>query len=210
MKKLKKVLASIMAATVSAVSFCSVLHASAATVKYDTYRYYFDAPANTYIKTCNANMSYNPTTTTYAGSSTGDLGGTFSVNDVGVTSTLRKNYVEYSNSSPNSSSGYLGYVTVKTTSSAPTFSITQVTNDRDNSLVTSTVAISRVLMGDVDLDGEVSIEDVQLLSQCLMGTASMNTTQARAADVNGDGTINSADTLCITKYLSGINDSVMG
>lgn len=209
MKKLKKILASIMAATVSAVSFCSILSSSAATAKYAAYTYYFDVPANTYVKICNANMSYNPSNTTFVRSSAGKLGGTFSVNDIGITSTSRKTYVEYSNSAPTGNAGNLGYVTVKTTSSAPTFSVTQVTNDRGNSLTTSSVTVSAILMGDVNLDGVVNEDDAVLLNKYCMNLVSFVEAQKRAADADGNGIVDSNDAYALLNYVNGNSDCVV-
>lgn len=206
MKNIKKALVSLTAAAVSAVSFCAVPSASAASGKYKTYSYYFDVPENTYVKTCNANVSYNPNNVEFVRSSNGNLGGTFSVSNIGITDTSKKTYVEYSNASPSSQSGSLGFVTLKTTSSVPSFSVTLVKNDRNNTLVTSTVKVNRVLMGDVNLDGVVNEDDASLINRNLMVGAVIP--EPRAADVNGDGKIDSIDSLNIIKYTSGVFDSV--
>lgn len=208
MKNIKKVLISLTAAAVSAASFCAIPSASAASGKYKTYSYYFDVPENTYVKTCNANVSYNPNNVEFVRSNNGNLGGTFSVSNVGITDTSKKTYVEYSNASPSSQSGSLGFVTLKTTSSVPSFSVTLVKNDRNNTLVTSTVKVNRVLMGDVNLDGVVTQDDVTLLSRAVMGAAALNETQKRAADVDGNGKADATDALCINKYIAGVIDSV--
>lgn len=206
MKNIKKALVSLTAAAFSAASFCAIPSASAASGKYKTYSYYFDVPENTYVKTCNANVSYNPNNVEFVRSSNGNLGGTFSVSNIGITDTSKKTYVEYSNASPSSQSGSLGCVTLKTTSSIPSFSVTLVKNDRNNTLVTSTVKVNRVLMGDVNLDGVVNEDDASLINRNLMVGAVIP--EPRAADVNGDGKIDSIDSLNIVKYTAGVFDSV--
>ena len=206
MKSIKKALVSLTAAAVSAVSFCAIPSASAASGKYKTYSYYFDIPENTYVKTCNANVSYNPNNVEFVRSSNGDLGGTFSVSNIGITDISKRTYVEYSNSSPSNKSGSLGFVTLKTTSSAPNFNVTLIKNDRNNTLVTSTVKVNRVLMGDVNLDGVVNEDDASLINRNLMVGAVIP--EPRAADVNGDGKIDSIDSLNIVKYTAGVFDSV--
>lgn len=206
MKNIKKALVSLTAAAVSAASFCAITSASAASGKYKTYSYYFDVPENTYVKTCNANVSYNPNNVEFVRSSNGNLGGTFSVSNIGITDTSKKTYVEYSNASSSSQSGSLGFVTLKTTSSVPSFSVTLVKNDRNNTLVTSTVKVNRVLMGDVNLDGVVNEDDASLINRNLM--VGVVIPEPRAADVNGDGKIDSIDSLNIIKYTSGVFDSV--
>lgn len=206
MKSIKKALVSLTAAAVSVASFCAIPSASAASGKYKTYSYYFDVPENTYVKTCNANVSYNPNNVEFVRSSNGDLGGTFSVSNIGITDISKRTYVEYSNSSPSNKSGSLGFVTLKTTSSVPSFSVTLVKNDRNNTLVTSTVKVNRVLMGDVNLDGVVNEDDASLINRNLMVGAVIP--EPRAADVNGDGKIDSIDSLNIVKYTAGVFDSV--
>ena len=207
MKNIKKAFASITVAMVSVFSFCAIPSASAESGQYKTYSYYFDVPENnTYVKTCNANVSYNQNNVEFVRSSNGDLGGTFSVSNIGITDTSQITYVEYSNSAPSSKSGNLGYVTLKTKSSVPSFNVTLVKNDRNNTLVTSTVKVNRVLMGDVNLDGVVNNEDVELLNKNLMVGTELS--EPRAADVNGDGNIDSVDSLSILKYTLGVYDSV--
>lgn len=210
MKTLKKLLISVTAAAISTASFCSMLPSHADSEKYIAYSYYFDVPANTYVKGCDAVMSYNPENTTYVRNSTGNLGGTFAVSDVRTSNTSRKTYVEYNNSAPTSNAGYLGCVTVETTSSTPNFSVTLVTNDRGNMLVTSSVSVTCVLMGDINLDGKVAQDDVELLLKWLLGAASLNESQARAADLNGNGIVDGGDASILNQYVGGVNDSVLG
>lgn len=210
MKKIKKVLVSFMAAAVSAASFGTATAASAENVKYNVFSYYFDVPENTYVKTCNANTSYNPNIVEFVRSSNGNLGGTFTASNIGITDTSKKTYIEYSNSSPTSKSGSLGSVTFKTKSTAPNFTVTLVKNDRNNTLVTSTVKVNRILLGDVNLDGVVNDVDLTYLSKYLAGSIKFNTAQLRAADIDGDGEINSIDATRLMMYVEGVNDSVLG
>ena len=214
MKIVKRFLVSLMATAVSASSLSVIPSVSAASGKYKTYSYFFDVPANTYVKICNANTSYNPNNVEFVRKgkekfvNSADLGGTFNVSNIGVTDSLKRTYIEYSNASPTNKEGNLGYVTLKTTSTIPSFSVTLVKNDRGNTLVTSTVKVNRVLMGDVNLDGIVDVKDVELLNKACMGTASLNKSQLRAADVDGNNQFDSTDSLNILKYVQGIKDSV--
>lgn len=210
MKKIKKVLVSFMAAAVSAASFGTATAASAENVKYNVFSYYFDVPENTYVKTCNANTSYNPNIVEFVRSSNGNLGGTFTASNIGITDTSKKTYIEYSNSSPTSKSGSLGSVTFKTKSTAPNFTVTLVKNDRNNSLVTSTVNVDEVLMGDVNLDGVVNNLDTTFLGKYLAGSIKFNTEQFRAADLDGDGAVDPNDLTRLMMYVEGVNDSVLG
>lgn len=210
MKKIKKVLVPIMAAAVSAVSFCTATAVSAENVKYNAYSYYFDVPENTYVKICNANASYNPNIIEFVRSSNGNLGGTFTASNVGITDTSKMTFIEYSNSAPTSKAGCLGSVTFKTKSTAPSFTVTLVKNDRNNSLVPSTVNVNRILMGDVNLDGVVNDVDMTYLNKYLASSIKFNTAQSRAADLDGDGVIDGSDATRLMMYLEGLSDSVIG
>lgn len=209
MRITKRVFAAVMAASVAAVSLGSMFSASAAR-KYSTYHYYFDVPANTYATTCNANVSYNPNNTVYAGSANGNLGGTFAVNDIAITDTSSITYVNYTNSEPTSSAGVLGRLTFKTTTTAPSVTVTLVKNDRGNNLVTSTVTAVPVLAGDVNLDGTVNDTDVTYLNKYLAGALSFSTEQWRAADVDADGEVGTIDSGRLVQYLNGNMESVIG
>lgn len=140
----------------------------------------------------------------------GNLKGTFKINDIGITSSSRKTYIEYSNNSPSNSKGCLGYITFNTTSTISNFNITLILNDRGNSLDKSTVAVSKILMGDVNQDGLIAQEDIQLMNEYVLGKTILNEAQLRAADVNGDGELTSTDSLCVQKYISGVTTSVLG
>lgn len=63
-------------------------------------------------------------------------------------------------------------------------------------------------MGDVNLDGIVNNDDVQLLNKAVLGAATLNATQKRAADVDGNGKADATDSLYINKYIAGVIDSV--
>ncbi len=62
--------------------------------------------------------------------------------------------------------------------------------------------------GDVDLDGTVSIMDVILLSQSLMGTEQLSEQAALAADAYYNHQIDSMDMLSILKYLVGLESAL--
>lgn len=210
MKKSKKILASIMAATVSAVSLCSMFSTSAATKKYNVYAYYFNVPENSYIKTFNVNASYDPNKTMLVGSHVGDLGGNFLVNDISISDNSNITYVNYSNSSPNSNSGCLGCLGFKIISGGPTINITSLKNDRNNNLALSTVQKNLAFMGDVNLDGDVNEKDLDTFQKYLRCAITFNETQLMQADVNFDGIVDDHDATNLMHYLLGNYDSVAG
>lgn len=59
-------------------------------------------------------------------------------------------------------------------------------------------------LGDVNDDGEVSIDDVTLIQKYLADVSSFTDTQKTFADVNGDGDVMIDDVTMIQKYLAGI------
>lgn len=208
MKNIKKALVSLTAAAVSAASFCAIPSASAEiSGKYNTYGYYFEVPENTYVATCNANLSYNPNYYELIMNKRGNLGGTFIVNDIGITDTSKKIYVEYNNSSPSANKGYLGFLALKTNlSSASDFNVTLVKNDRNNTLATDTIEVSPILIGDVNQDGRVEIADATLILQYLTNKDEYQLTNKGmlAADVNFDGAVTGADADLIQQLDAGM------
>lgn len=113
---------------------------------------------------------------------------------------MRKITVDYRNSSPTKDSGYLGYVTFKTTSELPSFEVTSLVNDRGNNLIVDeSIEITRILIGDANQDGRVEIADATLILQSLTGNSAYQLTEPGklAADVNFDGVVTEDDALLI-------------
>lgn len=70
----------------------------------------------------------------------------------------------------------------------------------------SVSAIAQWLMlGDVDLDGEISIMDATLLQSYLSGQATLTEGQLERCDFDGDGEISVLDATALQIYLSGTN-----
>lgn len=59
------------------------------------------------------------------------------------------------------------------------------------------------VIGDVNSDGEVTIDDVTLLQKYLAENSELSETQISLADVNGDGDVMIDDVTMIQKYLAG-------
>ena len=51
----------------------------------------------------------------------------------------------------------------------------------------------------------VLLTGVMMVSLCACGGGQDNTTQAKAADINGDGSINAIDTNVLKRILAGFN-----
>ena len=59
-------------------------------------------------------------------------------------------------------------------------------------------------LGDVNEDGSINQDDLNLVSDYLQGNTAFSTKQFKAADVTKDGKIDSADVLKLNKYIQGI------
>ena len=68
-------------------------------------------------------------------------------------------------------------------------------------ITTSTVIESDILMGDVNGDGEIMIDDVTLILKYVVDMVQLNDRQIKAADVNYDGIVNVKDATLIQKYI---------
>ncbi|MDO5124566.1 MAG: dockerin type I repeat-containing protein, partial [Eubacteriales bacterium] len=73
-----------------------------------------------------------------------------------------------------------------------------------NSSVIQDVKICR--LGDVNMDGTVSILDATEIQKGLAGLVSLNEYQSKLADVNKDGSVSVIDATQIQKYIAGIID----
>ena len=70
------------------------------------------------------------------------------------------------------------------------------------SISTSTNLESSILMGDVNGDGYVKVDDATAVLKYVVGKESLNSLQIKAADVNRDGKVNVKDATLIQKYLA--------
>ena len=60
------------------------------------------------------------------------------------------------------------------------------------------------VVGDINGDGVINKEDLDLLGEFLTGKTSLTDRQMKSADVNRDGEIDTGDTLKLSKYVNGI------
>ncbi len=66
----------------------------------------------------------------------------------------------------------------------------------------------RALLGDVNIDGVVDVNDVTLIQKMITESITFTAEQTDLADVNYDGEISINDTTEVQKYLSGITDKL--
>lgn len=209
MKKFKKVLVSLTAAAVSAASLCVVPSASAEiSGKYNTYKYVFKVEKkNSYIVEFYASTKeeYNPNDIEFYKSGKGDIGGTFTVNDVATGYLSRMTYLEYKSSSPLMGTGDLGYIIFKTKSEAPSL-VKSIIDDRGNELKEDYVTATPILIGDANQDERVTIADSTAILQSLGNPDKYGLSEKGtiAADVNFDGKVTNEDALLIQKLDAGL------
>lgn len=75
-----------------------------------------------------------------------------------------------------------------------------------NEINNKLVVLEDVAVGDVNLDGIVSISDATTVQKQIAGMINFNDLQTTVADTNGDGTINIFDVTTIQKYLAVLID----
>lgn len=205
MKKFKKVLAVLTTAVVSAISLCSLFTASADTTQLKTFRIFHNANASSNITYFDYTINYNSSVT---------------ANPSLKTSLLDNGYFTSSNNGKVQAT-YLGSAisqsgTVSTTDFYTPMNVTSIFGEitynatiRNSNNVTidpNSITMNAVLMGDVNQDGVVNIDDVEVLNTYLLDHvgSSMSANGLLAADVSYDGQITSDDSLKIMNYVAGI------
>ena len=61
--------------------------------------------------------------------------------------------------------------------------------------------IQPFLIGDVNLDGKISITDAVLLQRAVNGSVELSETQRKKADCNADGVVDATDALLLMRFL---------
>ena len=72
------------------------------------------------------------------------------------------------------------------------------------SLYALVVPNDNVVIGDVNSDGSVTVQDATVLQKYLAGLVTLSDEQLAVADTNGDGSVTVADATAIQKYLAGL------
>ena len=75
---------------------------------------------------------------------------------------------------------------------------------------TSTPAKVKVLVGDANQDGKVSLRDASFALKATVGKATFSGNGEKAADVDGDGSVTAGDSLAIQRYDIGIASNSIG
>ena len=76
----------------------------------------------------------------------------------------------------------------------------------DDTKLSLDAAEPEFIIGDADLDGEVTARDAVMIQKYLAGIIDLDDVQKSAADTNGDGKINIFDATRIQKHVAGVID----
>lgn len=172
----------------------------------------------------NTNAGTATVTVTGIGNYTGTLTKTFTINKAPQTinATISSNTINIGDKSKITASGQgtISYSSsnndVATVSSSgvvtgvsagtATITITAAGNSNYNS-ASKTISITvkkSYMMGDVNLDGTVSIDDVTLIQKHLASMVELDGEQLKVADVTGDGDVSIDDVTKIQKFIAGL------
>lgn len=78
--------------------------------------------------------------------------------------------------------------------------------EANQSLATAYEALQKVMAGDTNLDGRLSVVDAVLAARQVLGVAELNRRQAYGADFNGDGKVTLADVVSIQRAILNTAD----
>ena len=83
-----------------------------------------------------------------------------------------------------------------------------VTETPTSSETAEEIKVERLKLGDINLDGDVTIADAILLNKYLVGSVTLSEASQKSADCDKDGTLTSSDTLVILDYVVGSIDEI--
>ncbi|MCD8025420.1 MAG: leucine-rich repeat protein [Clostridiales bacterium] len=89
------------------------------------------------------------------------------------------------------------------TSNATANTTTPTESSEDTEASTEPTDGSDVIIGDVDLDGNISVADATTIQKFVVGTLTFTDEQFAAADTNGDGSVTVADATTVQKMVVG-------
>lgn len=211
MKKIKRILSIISAATLCAVPIFSTSVVNAASSdQYDTYAIYCDVPANSGVMWANLEFVYKDMEEIK--SHVGTFGGT-----VSDTSGARRQNGEHSFAACFRANGALSapgnlFTTKLITEHGNEIEkiikeICTTSFDAQRKLITNNqVTYNMVLVGDANGNDVVTIADATAILQYVGNPSTYKISNLRAADVNFDGIVDSKDAELIQMYDAGVID----
>ncbi len=103
-----------------------------------------------------------------------------------------------------------GYSNPTTQPTQPTQATTQPTQPTQSTQPTTPLPVNKILIGDVNLDGKISISDATNIQMHVADMKMLTGDALIAADVDGDKTISIKDATCIQSYLVEIFENAGG
>lgn len=205
MKKIKKILAVLTTTAVSAISLCSLFTASADSTQLKTFRIFHNANASSNITYFDYTIIYNSSVTAIPSVKTSllDSGYFTSSNNGKVQATYLGSAISQSGTvattdfyTPMNVTSIFGEITYNAT----------IRNSNNVTIDPNSITMNAVLMGDVNQDGVVNIDDINVLNTYLLDPVGspMSANGLLAADVSYDGQITSDDSLKIMNYIGGV------
>lgn len=205
MKKFKKILSAVSAAVLCSLPMMNIAAVDAAE-SFNTYRVYIDVKENSGISKCTIATCYADNMS-FKEEQIGNLGGKVSSTKIGsgLGDGTMNQYVEcdYETSGNLASSGTI--FTMKYISNN-TYEENEISfdfypkNSNGEKLNENAVSRTAVLVGDVNNDGVVLLNDAICINQFVGNPEKYPLKNARAADVNNDGVITEEDATLIQKY----------
>lgn len=93
------------------------------------------------------------------------------------------------------------------TSAVTSVTTAQTTNVVTTAAVTTTVQTPAGGSGDANGDGKITTSDVRCILQYLVGSYKLSDETLKAADVDGNGSVNSADALKLLRKIAGVTET---
>ncbi len=215
MKKLKKIVAAIAAATMALASLTTVSF-SVSAANYDTYRVYVDLDPASGMQQSYIVITHRRGIVSLDREVKGNVAG--NIRNYGGAGDTWANAVHYFDATADVTDGGTLYrqnfctnrdIDVGNFNSIEDLkeilyvSANETKNSSGNVIDPNPVTVSAVLVGDVNNDNVVNWQDVTVLNNHLSGTNVLTGNALRAADTNNDGYVNNADLSMLINYASG-------
>lgn len=213
MKKLKKIVAAIAAATMALASLTTVsFSVSAAT--YNTYRVYVDLDPASGMQQSYIVITHRRGIVSLNREVKGNVAG--NIRNYGGAGDTWANAVHYFDATADVTDGGTLYRqnfctsrdvgnfnSIEDLKEILYVSANETKNSSGNVIKPNPVTVSAVLVGDVNNDKVVNWQDVTVLNNHLSGTNVLTGNALRAADTNNDGYVNNADLSMLINYANG-------
>lgn len=216
MKKSKKLVATIAAATTAITSLAITPFSISAATKnyYDTYRLYADLDPASGMQQSYIVINFRRSIVSLDREVKGNVAG--NIRDYGSAGDTWGNAVHYFDVTDDVTDGgtlyrqnfctnynITNFNSIKDLKEIIYININETKNASGNIITPNPVTVSAVLVGDVNNDKVVNWLDVTALNNHLSGKTVLTKNSLRSADTNNDGYVNNADLTMLIDYASG-------